>query len=292
MGIRRLPHRFMRHAWVLLVALLLPLAAPRISLGTPLAAQDGSVVSAVIEGHQADTAVTQPALTVIAPANATVDGLASTYNRDAAAIRWANELTGDTVPAPGATVLLPPGPGALVEVLPGEDPSQFAQRLHLDTSVVLDYNQLTTDSPLPAGTYLQVPLASAPSGSLNSEVFVPETPRIPSVVASQGTNGFPYGECTWYVASRRAVTQWGGNAGSWLASARPYRPEGQIPIAGAIVVFDYWPLGHVAYIESVSSDGTFEISEMNYSGVPGGGWGRVDDRVIQPNDPSVVGFIY
>ena len=290
MGIRRLPHRLMRHAWVLLVALLLPLAAPRISLGAPRAPE--GVPSAVIEGHQADLAATQPALTMVATADASVDTLAATYQRDAAAIRWANELVGTTEPAVGAMVLLPPGPGALAQVLPGEEPSQFAQRLHLDTSVVLDYNQLATDAPLPAGTYLQVPLASAPGGSLNSEVFVPEAAGVPSVVASQGTDDFPYGECTWYVASRRAVTQWGGNAGTWLESASPYRPEGDLPIAGAIVVFDYWPLGHVAYVESVSPNGTFEISEMNYSGVPSGGWGRVDHRVIQPNDPSVVGFIY
>jgi surface antigen len=280
----------MRHAWVLLIALLLPLAAPRISLGAAVAAE--GVPNAVIEGNQADPTVTQPALTVVVTTGATVESLASTYHRDAAAIRWANQLVADTEPAPGSSLLLPPGPGALVQVLPGEDPSEFAQRLHLDTSVVLDYNQLATDTPLAAGTYLQVPLASAPSGSLNSEVFIPQAPGVPSVIPSSGPDDFPWGQCTWYVASRRAVTPWGGDAGQWLAAAAPYRPEGDVPIAGAIVVFDYWPLGHVGYVESVSSDGTFEISEMNYSGVPGGGFGRVDDRVIQPNDPSVVGFIY
>ncbi len=111
------------------------------------------------------------------------------------------------------------------------------------------------------------------------------------------SNRFAYGECTWYVATRRCIP-WGGNADSWYynAAAMGYR-EGSVPEVGAVAV--WWPgrggaswLGHVAYVEAVGPAdgipaGSFEVSEMNWAA-----WDRVDYRVVQ-NDPSVIqGFIY
>jgi len=49
-------------------------------------------------------------------------------------------------------------------------------------------------------------------------------------------------------------------------------------------------LGHVAYVEAVEP-GKFEISEMNFSGVPGGGWDRVDYRWVT-DGAGYLGFIY
>jgi surface antigen len=57
-------------------------------------------------------------------------------------------------------------------------------------------------------------------------------------------------------------------------------------------VFRIGWVGHVAYVESVNADGSFEISEMNYWYAGSGGWGRVDHRPVGANDPSVLGFIY
>ena len=82
------------------------------------------------------------------------------------------------------------------------------------------------------------------------------------------------------------------NAVNWWANAKPYRPEGHVPIQGAIIVFSNWPVGHVAYVEAVNPDGSFVISEMNYFGVPGGGWGRVDRRTLTLDTPDILGFIY
>jgi hypothetical protein len=285
---------------VLLTALLLPLVAPRTPLAVPVAhAQapppEAIVVSAVIE-HPAYAAalISRPAQTVIAPAGATASSLATAYHVDAAAIRWANNLGAGAEPAPGTQVLIPPGPGALIRVRGGERPSQFARRLHIDPRVILDYNRLDTDAPLAGGRFLQVPAPLAPSGSLNPQAFIPSSVSVgvPTVAPNHGYNSFPYGQCTWYVANRRDVTAWGGNAIAWWGRARPYRPEGRIPIAGAIIVFDYPWVGHVGYVESVSPDGgSFLISEMNYY-MNGGGWGRVDQRVIPTSDSAIVGFIY
>ncbi|MGA8014529.1 MAG: CHAP domain-containing protein [Candidatus Dormiibacterota bacterium] len=264
--------------------------APRLpSSHTSLASAVGGSVplDAVIEGGPPDPPTPLgAALTVIAPAGASAASLAAQYKRDAAAIEWANGLVDGTDPAPGSEVLLPPGPGALVEVQPGELPSQFAERVHIDPTTLLAYNMLEADTPLANGSYLQVPLGSAPAGALNSAAFLPEAPGIPEVAPSRSRDAFPYGECTYYVATQRAIT-WAGNADRWLQNAKDIRPEGDVPVAGAVAVFNYWPLGHVAFVEQVNPDGSFVISEMNYEGR-----GRVDQRTIPPHDPSVVGFIY
>jgi surface antigen len=82
--------------------------------------------------------------------------------------------------------------------------------------------------------------------------------------------GFLYRECVSYVAwKRRAVGKapypdhW-GNAGSWVTYA-----NSSTPAPGAIAVFPPGVggagyIGHVAYVESVNGNGTFNLSEYNW----------------------------
>lgn len=248
-------------------------------------------IDAVIEKPAtAPLMVSRPAQTVVMHAGDSLAALGAQYGSNPAAIRWANGLAGDSEPAPGTSLLLPPGPGALVRVLAGETPTAFAERLHLDPSTVLDYNALTSNDPLPAGTYLQVPFDGAPAGALIAERFEVARGGVPVVPADHGADTFPWGQCTWYAASRRNVT-WGGNAWTWFAAASGIRPEGHVPVEGAIAVFGAGWAGHVAYVEHVNPDGSFVISEMNYYG-NGGGWGLVDRRTIAANDGTLLGFIY
>ena len=116
---------------------------------------------------------------------------------------------------------------------------------------------------------------------------------IPQLPAGPG-NGFDYGSCTWWVASKRFIP-WRGNAGEWWWNARLVGfAEGPTPRAGAILAISTSytsPLGHVAYVESVNANGSFVVSEMNWWGVPGGGWNRVDYRTVTLMQ-DVLGFIY
>ncbi len=111
---------------------------------------------------------------------------------------------------------------------------------------------------------------------------------------SGATNGFSYGYCTWWVAHKRYIP-WRGNAYQWWWNARPFGfAEGVTPRAGAVMVMGISstsPQGHVAYVESVHPDGSFVVSEMNWWGVPGGGWDRVDYRTVT-SMRGVLGFIY
>lgn len=90
--------------------------------------------------------------------------------------------------------------------------------------------------------------------------------------------------CTDYVHSKRPDVAIYGNAGmSWISSAQAAgKSTGTAPKAGAVAVTN----GHVAYVESVNSDGSYVVSEM--------GWnfqaGNYNKRTVQPG--SFGGFIY
>jgi len=105
---------------------------------------------------------------------------------------------------------------------------------------------------------------------------------------TSGANGYPYGWCTYYAASRRNVPSNWGNGGQWLSSAQSQGySTGSVPRPGAIIVTGESWAGHVGYVESVNPDGSAVISEMNYNG-----WGTVSTRTISPGNPMVKGYIY
>jgi len=113
-------------------------------------------------------------------------------------------------------------------------------------------------------------------------------------IEAPGGNHFAYGYCTWWVAHKRPIP-WRGNAYQWWWNARSFGfAEGPTPRAGAVLVMGISgssPQGHVAYVESVNPDGSFLVSEMNWWGVPGGGWNRVDYRTVKSMS-GILGFIY
>ena len=113
---------------------------------------------------------------------------------------------------------------------------------------------------------------------------------LPPFAYGPRVDDFPWGQCTWYVASLRDVT-WGGDAWEWLITAAARgKQEGIIPKVGAIVVFGpgkgYSPLGHVAYVELVVGPTSFIVDEANVDGL-----GIVDQRLIS-SLTDVEGFIY
>ena len=111
------------------------------------------------------------------------------------------------------------------------------------------------------------------------------------------SSGYAYGYCTWWVSHKRYIP-WHSNAAQWWLSARAYGfAEGATPRVGAVMVMGYGvggasaTAGHVAYVESVNANGSFVISEMNWWGVVGGGWGKVDYRTVT-SMAGILGFIY
>lgn len=292
--------RLLRHGFAVISALALPLVVPHAVSHLPslpaLASigDDASRSGATIERGGGAPAIPQrPAQTIVVNRGDTIEALAHTFHADASAMRWANHLPAGIQPSPGTALLVPPGPGALVAVHSGERPSAFAARLGLDPRVILDYNALRSDAPLGAGTWLQVPLAAAPSESVQASWVVPDSTGQPAVPSDQyqhggsSNGGFPWGQCTYYVSTRRKVP-WSGDAWTWYRNARDFgRPEGHTPVAGAIVVMWGSWVGHVAYVERVNADGSFVISEMNVRGL-----GVYDERTVTTGSIDLIGFIY
>ncbi len=120
----------------------------------------------------------------------------------------------------------------------------------------------------------------------NSRNVITRSTSGKSVGKNTGTNLYPWGYCTWYVASRRNVPRW-GNAGSWLSNARASGyATGSEARPGAIFVSTESSVGHVGIVESVNG-GMMTISEMNY-----GGRGKYNTRTIPVNASQIRGFIY
>lgn len=86
--------------------------------------------------------------------------------------------------------------------------------------------------------------------------------------AQSAGNTYAYGNCTWYVKNRAPDIPNGlGNANMWLINAqRMGMSTGSQPKVGAVAQTSGGRLGHVAIVDSVNSDGTVTISEMNFEG--------------------------
>ncbi len=229
-----------------------------------------------------------PAPVVDASSNASLATLAASHGTSVAELAWANQLPAGAPPHAGQPLLIPPGgPTVLVRVLPGEDLQSFAARFRISPGVVLNYNNLS-GSQLAPDTFLLMPRAASPS-SLPVQDFLPLTAGVPEVAPSQprSPNPFPWGQCTYWVASQRSVP-WQGNAIDWWAEARAYGvPEGLVPVAGAIAVYDIGYYGHVAYVTKVLANGSWQQSEMNVYGL-----GVQDTRTMVPGEGGFLGFIY
>jgi len=107
---------------------------------------------------------------------------------------------------------------------------------------------------------------------------------------------YAWGNCTWWVAIRRAqigepiLNSW-GNAATWAvrAQADGYFVD-HTPTYGAIMQTPYVDngLGHVAFVESVNSaDGSWTISEMNVVGLD-----VVDYKTLPAADAAGYSFIH
>lgn len=107
------------------------------------------------------------------------------------------------------------------------------------------------------------------------QVTTVATAHPPPPSPPQTGNSYAWGNCTWWVAIRRAQinqpipNSW-GNAATWASRAAQdgYVVDHQ-PSPGAIMQTSRAAggLGHVAFVETVEQDGTWTISEMNVIGL-------------------------
>jgi len=208
----------------------------------------------------------------------TISGIASNFGLKVETLKWANDIEDVDLVKPGQVLKIPPVDGVLYTIEEGDNLSSVVSYYDGDFQRTLEVNGITDAATIFVGQKIIVA-----GGSINE---TPVTQEVAPEVNSEGTSGltvqqgsfpnnFPYGWCTWYVASRRYIP-WNGNAGDWYYNAQAMGyATGSEPQAGAIIVTNESWWGHVAIVEAVYGS-TILISEMNGTA----GWGQVDYRVI------------
>lgn len=212
----------------------------------------------------------------------TVSSVAAQFSVTSDTVLWANSLNADSVLKPGQELMILPINGLLYTVTGDESLDNVASTYKASANLIDTYNQLE-GKPLAVGQKIIIPDGVKPTptpqpSQANTSRLASVAPKVTTTLpmrAGSSANGYSYGYCTYYVASRRFVPSNWGNASSWYYNAvLAGYSVGTAPRAGAVA----WENGnHVAYVESANADGTVTVSEMNFWS-NGGGWGRVSYR--------------
>jgi LysM repeat protein len=199
----------------------------------------------------------------------TVATLATKFGVTAESIKWSNALTGNTLTT-GAKLAIPPVNGVVYTVKAGDTPASLATKYQADQNQIIAYNDAEINGLKP-GEQIIIPNGKVAAPVVSYSYY--SVSSYSSFIPAYGGNGYDYGYCTWYAASRVAVPANWGNANTWdNYAALSGWTVSSTPVPGAIAQTDRGFEGHVAYVEAVSDDGTM----MKYSDMNGiAGWGRV-----------------
>ena len=221
---------------------------------------------------------------------------------------WANnlDLSSATRIKPGDKLVILPISGVRHVIKKGETLATITKKYSANKEEILSYNNIGQDAVLEVGSVLIIPDGKmpAPPAPARPKTVLASVSKIQSTNSSdyyavntvagdkyspaQGLGKkFPWGQCTYYVATKRYVP-WSGHAKSWLVNARAFGfKTGSTPVPGAIMVTSENPrYGHVTYVEAVS-DGKVTVSEMNFVGL-----GIKSVRVISATSSIIRGYIY
>jgi len=214
--------------------------------------------------------------------------IASKFGISLETILWANELDSLLI-KPGQELLILPVSGVMHLVKSGDTVSEIAAKYKTDPEKIITFNDLSGKGDIVINEVLIIPDGKLPSVSIVQPVT--------SYIGYSSNNfygqshAYPYGQCTWWVAQKRAIPSW-GHAKNWLdkaiISGYPVcKSSWCIPQVGAVISLKgnrYY--GHVGYVEEVRGD-KIVFSEMNYIG-----WGRMNYRTLRIGSTSIKGYIY
>jgi N-acetylmuramoyl-L-alanine amidase len=214
----------------------------------------------------------------------TLSAIATKFGITTATVKWANNLDDADSIKPGQSLTILPVSGLLYTVKDGDTADSLANAYQANAAQILSFNNaevkgltpgmkiiipdgVKADAPKPASTQVATTRGRVAGAATAA-------PRL--TYFAGGGNGYSYGYCTYYVASRRSVPSNWGNASSWYYNAQASGfSVGYTPVPGAIAWTGAGYYGHVAYVESVSG-GMVTVSEMNYNG----NWNRVTSRTV------------
>jgi surface antigen len=230
----------------------------------------------------------------------TVQTVAHSFGVSPDTVKWANNLASDAIEA-GKQLTIPPVDGILYVVRDGDTVDSIAAKYQADKSRVVSFNDLELGGLAPGKTIV-IPGGVLPSNERPGYVDPRSASRQGSynggystvnsqIARASAGNRYAFGNCTWYAYERRLqlgrpVGSFWGNAATWSMYARAagYLVDNN-PSVGAVMQ-NGGGYGHVAIVESVNSDGSITISEMNFAG----NFNRVTSRTVSAG--SATGFTY
>jgi surface antigen len=214
----------------------------------------------------------------------TLSGIASNFNITSSTLKWANNLSDVDMVKPGQVLTILPVSGLLYDVQAGDTPDSLASKYSANAAQILSFNNAEvkglapgTEIIIPDGIKQDAPKPQIASSSGSHGSVAGAYTYAPHLTSyGYSGNGYSFGYCTYYVATRRSIPSNWGNANAWYYNAQASGfSVGSVPIPGAIAWTGAGYYGHVAYVESVSG-GMVTVSEMNYNG----GWDRVSWRTV------------
>ena len=216
--------------------------------------------------------------------------IANQFNISLDTIFWANDLKSLLI-RPGQKLLILPVSGVMHLVIEGDTISELAKKYKTEAEKIISFNDLSGEGDLVVNEVLIIPDGKLPSVSIVQPADSTALSRLSTNNFYGTSHAFPYGQCTWWVAQKRAIPSW-GNAKDWLDNAvlsgyPVCKGSYCIPQVGAVISLKgNWLYGHVGYVEEVRGDKVV-FSEMNYIG-----WGRMNYRTLRVGSASIKGYIY
>ena len=214
----------------------------------------------------------------------TLSSIAGKFNVTTNTIKWANGLADDNSLTTGQALTILPTTGMQYIVAAGDTSESLADTYSANAAQIVSYNNAEVKG-LVVGAKIIIPDGVKPQPVQVATVSIPAK-KVAAAVASTSTaltsyvgnfaNSYARGYCTWYVASKRSIPNYWGDAREWYYNAQASGfSVGSTPVAGAIAWTGAGYYGHVAYVESVS-DGMVTISEMNATR----GWNGIDRQTV------------
>ena len=209
----------------------------------------------------------------------TVSSIAQRFGVSADSIKLSNGISSEEVQS-GRELKVPPSDGVVYVVADGDTVDTLASKYRASADKLVAVNDIELTGLKPGDTIF---IAGGQAPVTTPRTTRPTTSTASSsgnaaaeydFVARYGGNGYYYGYCTWYAATRVPVPNNWGNANTWDNRARASGwTVSKTPVAGAVAQTDamsWW--GHVAIVEAVSEDGSMiKYSDMNNLA----GFGRV-----------------
>lgn len=231
----------------------------------------------------------------------TVSTIAGKFGVTSETIRFSNNLNTEIV-QPGKELVISPVNGLVYTVTSGDTADSIATKFSANKEQLISFNDAEATGTFSAGEQIVVPegrVVAAPvaartrtgGDTLNAGRAVGYAFGAGPVYG--GNNGYAYGYCTYWAALRRAqvgmpIPSNLGNAITWKSlAARAGYAVGNVPRANAVIWFPTGGYGHVGFVESVNTDGSANISEMNAAG-----WNKVSYSTIPASQVGRYSYIY